>query len=193
MGFLTRNNQQAQQLSERQIQENKFTSARTNLLIVLVFTVVNILLLVTKSDTYFLFSAFVPYLLAVLGMEMCGMFPDEYYGGDTSGYMFLSEGFLYVMLAIAAVVLALYLLCWIFSKKGKAGWMIFALVLFALDTVLLLINGISMDMILDYVFHAWVLYSLFTGITAAKKLKNLPEDPVEVFDVEPVAEQPVEE
>ena len=192
MGFLTRNNQQAQQLSERQILQNKFTSARSNLLLVLVFTVVNILLLVTNSNTYFLFSAYVPYLLAILGMEMCGMFPDEYYGGDTSGFIFFDTSFLVIMLVIAAAILALYLLSWIFSKKGKSGWLIFALVFFAIDTVLLVVMTLPSISIVDLIFHAWVLYSLFTGISAAKKLKNLPEEPVEVFDAEPVAEQPVE-
>ena len=192
MGFLTRNNQQAQQMSERQLLQNKFASARSNLLLVLVFTVVNIILLVTQSNTYFLFSAYVPYLLAILGMEMCGMFPDEYYGGDTSGFIFFDTSFLVIMLVIAAVILALYLLSFIFTKKGKSGWMIFALVLFAIDTVLLIVMTLSAISIVDLVFHTWVLYSLFTGVSAAKKLKNLPEEPVELFDAEPVAEQPVE-
>ena len=196
MGFLTRNDQQAQQMSERQLLQNKFASARSNLLLVLVFTVVNIILLVTQSNTYFLFSAYVPYLLAILGMEMCGMFPDEYYGGDTSGFIFFDTSFLVIMLVIAAVILALYLLSFIFTKKGKSGWMIFALVLFAIDTVLMvlmaLLGGFSSDMIMDYIFHAWVLYSLFSGVSAAKKLKALPEEPV-VIDVEPVAVEPEEE
>jgi len=57
----------------------------------------------------------------------------------------------------------------------------------------MLINGISSDMIFGYVLHALMLYYLYTGVTAAKKLKTLPADPVEVFDVEPVAGEPVEE
>ena len=192
MANLFRKDQTEQEVPLKQTLREKYLNARHNILLILVFTVINVVLLITNSNTYFLFSAYVPYLLAILGMEMCGMFPDEYYGGDTSGFIFFDTSFLVIMLVIAAAILALYLLSWIFSKKGKSGWLIFALVFFAIDTVLLVVMTLPSISIVDLIFHAWVLYSLFTGISAAKKLKNLPEEPVEVFDAEPVAEQPVE-
>ena len=193
MGLFNKNFQQTQQVSERQILQNKFANARNNLLLVLVFTVVNIILLVTNSNSYFLFSASVPYLLADLGMLMCGMYPEDFYVGDFAGMIFLDQSFLIIMLVLAAVILVLYLLSWIFSKKGKIGWLIFALVFFAIDTVLLVLMTMPEISIIDLIFHAWVLYSLFSGVSAAKKLKTLPEEPVEVFDVEPVPAQPIEE
>ena len=36
--------------------------------------------------------------------------------------------------------------------------------------------GISADMILDAVFHAWVIISLIISINSRNKLKNLPDD-----------------
>lgn len=177
MGFLTKNKEQKQELSQRQILETKYRNARSNLLVVLAFTIVNIILSVANANTYFLFSAYVPYMLADLGMMLCGMYPQEYYGEELAGIEFLDKGFLAVMLAIAGVILVLYLLSWIFSKKNRRGWMIFALVLFAIDTALLLLmNGIVLDMILDYVFHGWVIASLISGIVSVGKLKKLPED-----------------
>ena len=81
------------------------------------------------------------------------------------------------LLVIAAAILVLYLLSWIFSKKPRVGWMIFSLVFFALDTLFMLwFMGISADMILDVVFHAWVLISLTNGIVSYFKLKKLPEE-----------------
>lgn len=178
MGFLTGNNTQTQQLSERQTLEKKFAGARSNILLVLAFTALNVILLVTNSNTYFLFSAYIPFFCADLGMGLCGMYPEEVYGGDISGMEFMDKSFFAVMMAAAAVVLVLYLLSWIFTKKGKMGWMIFALVFFIIDTVALLaLNGISMDWAVDYVFHAWVIFSLASGISAAVKLKKLPEEP----------------
>ena len=58
MGFLTNQNQQAQPVSERQALETKYVNSRHNLLIVLIFTAVNILLLVTNSNSYFLWLIF---------------------------------------------------------------------------------------------------------------------------------------
>ena len=43
--------------SERYTLENKYNTTRYNLLLVIGFTLINIVLLVTNSDRYFLFSA----------------------------------------------------------------------------------------------------------------------------------------
>lgn len=178
MGFLTNQNQQAQQVPERQALETKFANSRHNILIVLIFTVINILLLVTNSNSYFLFSAYIPYLFADLGMYLCGKYPAEFYSEEYALTEFLPGGFLAVMLVIAAVILALYLLSWMFTKKGSKGWMVFALVFFSVDTgVMFFLNGISTDMIFDVVLHAWVIYSLASGVSVASKLEKLPAEP----------------
>ena len=65
-------NKNVQQLSQREQLANKFMSARHNLLLVVIFTLVNIVLLVAQSNSYFLFSASIPYYLVDLGMFLCG-------------------------------------------------------------------------------------------------------------------------
>ena len=91
------------------------------------------------------------------------------------------------MIAVAAVILALYLLCWLFSKKARTGWMIFALVLFGLDTLLMfLMNGFAIAYLLDTIFHVIIIVSMFKGIFACHKLKTLPPEPVEAEAAEVV-------
>lgn len=166
-----------QQLSEREALTSKYQNARHNILLVVVFTLINIILLVTNSNTYFLFSAAIPYYIADLGMFLCGKYPAEYYVGELAGMEFLNDTFLVVTLVIAAVILVLYLLSWILAKKPRVGWMIFALVFFVTDTAgMLLLTGISSDMIVDILFHGWVIVSLISGISAYFKLKKLPEE-----------------
>lgn len=193
MGLFQKNqNQQSQMPSQRQRLEGRYHSARTNLLWVLLFSVVNIILLLTKSFTYFLFSAFIPYVLVDYGMVVCGKYPEEFYG-DLSQYEFLSSSVLVVLIAIAAVICIFYLLCWLFSGKGRVGWLITALVLFCLDTALMILNGIGADSILDVVFHGLIIVSLSRGVAAHFKMKKLPvEEPEMVFADETVA-APVEE
>jgi thiol:disulfide interchange protein len=90
---------------------------------------------------------------------------------------------LVVLIAVAAVICVLYLLCWIFSKQRRVAWLIVGLVFFALDTVFMLLGGISADRILDIVFHGWVIISLTGGIIAHSKLKKLPaEEPAPVAE-----------
>ena len=58
------------------------------------------------------------------------------------------------------------------------GWFIFTLVIFSIDTLLMIfLQGIG-DSIIDIVFHVWVIVSLVRGISAQAKLKKLPEEPV---------------
>lgn len=195
MGFIKKMPSAPAQVSERQQLGNKYSSACHNILLVVAFTAINIILLVANSNSYFLFSAYIPYALVDLGMFLCGMYPAEYYTEFFTGMEFLPKGVFVVTVAIAVIALVLYGLCWIFAKKFKVGWIIAALVFFSIDTiVLLLFNGIMFDFILDYVFHAWVIFSLINGLVAYTKLKKFPADTegqaeAPVINAEPAAQE----
>ncbi len=166
-------------LSKRDILERRYNSGVTSLLLVVGLTLVNVILLVANSDTYFLFSALLPYFLADYGMFYCGMYAPEYYA-DVPDMEFADTSLLVITLSIAAVILLAYLLCWIFARKKKVGWLIFALTFFALDTAFMLfMYGINIDMLLDILLHAWVIISLASAVNAYYKLQKLPPEPEE--------------
>ena len=148
--------------------QKQAASSRSSLLIVLIFTVVNLAMLLLDSGTYFLFSASVPYYLTAFGIGM-----DIGLGASGIGT------FTIIGLAISAVILAWYLLCWLLSKK-RSGWMVAALVTFLLDTAALVALCLAMDAlaesVMDLVFHAWVIWVMIQSISAGKKLKNLPAE-----------------
>lgn len=185
------NNQTCDTPTKRAALDTTYNNGVGNLLLVIIFSLINIVLLVANSSTYFLFSAFIPYFITDCGMFFSGSYPAEYYY-DVEGFAFLNKSFLTVTLIIAAVILVIYLLCWIFAKKKKVGWLIAATVLFGIDTLaMFLINGFSIDAILDVVFHIWVIYSLINGIRTYYKLKKLPEE--EFTPIEETAQAPTEE
>lgn len=176
-------------LPQRRLLEARYNKSRHNLLLVLIFTVINIVLLVTNANSYFLFSAYVPYMFVDLGMEFCGMYPAEYYGPEYSDMAFLSPSFFAICLGIALVILAMYLLSWIFSKKARVGWLIFSVVFFVIDfIVLLLVVEINSGIMIDIVFHVWVIVSLMTGIISHFKLKKLPVEEIVVDETQEVIE-----
>lgn len=156
--------------NSREYQVRKLATARSSLIVVIAFTVINLILLLTESNTYFLFSASAPSFLTAFGMGM-----DIGLGNPGIGVYTTTA------LVISAVIVAAYLLCWILSKK-RSGWFVVAAVLFIIDTVLLVLLSLSVDTlrenIVDLIFHAWVLVELFQAIAAAKKLKNMPAEPV---------------
>lgn len=161
--------------SERETCEQRYKNARMNLLIVVAFTAINILLLITNTDTYFLFSAFIPYFITTLGMLVCGRFPDEYYTGDFAGMEFVDDSVFFILLIISIAIILVYLLAWFMSSKNRSGWLVFMLVLFIFDTLgMLVINGISLQSIIDILFHIWVIYYLIAGIKACNRLKSIP-------------------
>lgn len=173
MGFF-RNNNTGVSLSKRQQLEAKFQTARNDLLLIVAFTIINIVLLVTGSDTYFIFSAFIPYSIAFLGMTLCGKFPAEYYE-DVEDVFYLNDGAFAIFITVAVIITLLYLLCWYLSKNFKLGWIIFGLIMISIDTAFLLF-GFSLENIIDLLFHIWMIVSMSKGLSANKKLKELPED-----------------
>lgn len=149
-----------QPLSPRELLQQQYKMARSNLLLMLVFTVANIVLLVTESETMFLFSATVPYLAVTMGIVSENM------------------TFLGICICVTVIILVLYALCWLLSKQHR-GWMITALVLFVLDTLALgalYVAAGDFSGILDAVIHVWVLYYLIIGVVSSKKLRDLPPE-----------------
>ncbi len=187
-GFFKKNNN-AQPISERALLSSKVASTRVNLLLVVIFSLVNIALLLTNSNYYFLFSAFIPYVLVFEGMFFTGKFPAEYYA-EYDYVEFDPPSFLWTLVAVAAVLVLFYLVCWFFSKKRPVGWFVIALVFFSIDTVaMFLLQENIAESLIDVVFHFWVIYSLITGIRSHLKLKKLPPeeaivpDPAEAVEV----------
>ena len=154
-----------------------FTVARSNLLLVAVLTICNIALLITGSDTYFLFSASVPYIITSLSMYLCGMYPEEYYEGGYESYEFFGKGLFGTALAISIAIIAVYFLIFFLLRKKRKIWLVVALVIFAIDTVVMFAYyGLNLEMAFDILFHIYLIVSFSIGIYSAGKLKNMEEN-----------------
>lgn len=145
----------------RQATETKYETARRNLLSMILLSVVNVVMLFFGSTTMMLCSATVPYYVALVG------------------YVLGIRTFMIIGAVIAAFIILVYLMCWMFSKKHY-GWMVAALVMFVLDTLFLgylyiFVIG-DFSGILDVVIHVFVLYYLVIGVINGKRLKTLPPD-----------------
>ena len=156
--------------------ETKYKSCVGNILLVVIFSVINIVLLLTNADTYFLFSAFIPYFTVSLGKYLCGFYPNEYYT-DAENMLFLNSSVFYITIAVAAVIILVYFICWLFAKKKKIGAVIFALIFFIIDTLaMVFISGFSGDSILDIVFHIGVIVYLCIAISTYNKIKKSEQE-----------------
>lgn len=157
--------------------ERRYKNARSNLLLVVIFSAVNILLLLLDTGISFLFSATFPTFMVQLGL----LFKSDALLTQWGGLFF----------AIGFVAVGVYGLFYVFSKKHKP-FMLVALVFFVVDTgflLWLLTLGFDASVIIDIVFHTWVLWYLSRGVQAWWRLKKLSPD--ELFAQETVPEVPI--
>ena len=139
-----------------------FNRARGNLLLVVAFTLINLILTISNTGWYFLFSATVPILILAEFQVL-----SSYLGG----------GYWAVGIFLAFLIAALYFVFWLLSKKFRVFFLV-ALVVFALDTLILLfyvffIFEFEAGLLIDLAFSAWVLYYLIIGTKSWAKLSNV--------------------
>lgn len=158
-------NPQTPNISQRAIAQSKYASARSNLLMVVALTAINLIFSAAQTDIYFLFAADLPLFVTDFGQILFA---------ETN-----SLPILIVFVLIGILLSVPYLVCWHFSKKHY-GWMIGALVYFAFDCaflLLLFLLSFEVSLLIDIAFHAWVLFYLVLGVKYGKQLKALPEQP----------------
>ena len=165
-------------------------SARMDIIVVVLFTVVKIALMLFGSLTYFLFSVSLPYYFCYFMSLYTGRMPKEIYGSEWDGFQFLPDGFFWSAVVVSVVVLAMYAVCFFASQNKKKnedgsvtvsysmGWLIAALALFTIDTLIYIIMmavliGFQMSMLIDLAIHIYVIVTLVMGVIAAYKLKKL--------------------
>ena len=165
-------------------------SARMYIIVVVLFTVVNIALMLFGSLTYFLFSVSLPYYFCYFMSLYTGRMPKEIYGSEWDGFQFLPDGLFWLAVVVSVVVLAMYAVCFFASQNKKKnedgsvtvsysmGWLIAALALFTIDTLIYIIMmavliGFQMSMLIDLAIHIYVIVTLVMGVIAAYKLKKL--------------------
>ena len=160
-------------MSEIQMLGNKYVSARKNILIVMAFSVVNIILMVLNANMYFLFSAIMPLVFYMFGSS---------FSEQSNSSIFLIIG-----IVLAVVVIGLYALGFFLSKKNF-NWMTFSAIFFALDIAFLafyiyICGGMLVitDFLLDILFHILVMISLVSGVVNASKLKKAGVSAKDVF------------
>ncbi|MGN1248570.1 MAG: hypothetical protein ACI4XW_00705 [Candidatus Spyradocola sp.] len=145
--------------------EARYRDARNNLLLVVVFTAVNLLMPLLGVDRQFLFSASFPTTL--------------YWWGDYAATDLGMPALRIGAMMIALGCVGLYLLCWLMAKKRR-GFMTAALVLFGVDCLSLagefVIFELNSSMVFNVLFHLWVLWGLIQGVRAASALKKLEQE-----------------
>jgi len=147
--------------------EKTFVASRGTMIAVFALTCVNIVLLLTNSDFYFLFSASLPQI---------ALFLNSTFNFWTGEYTFAT-----LSIVLAFVATLPYLGFWFASSKNKM-WILAALVYFVIDLIVLAFlvaraggfGEFDFFIIVELAFFVWILVSLILGTKAWLDSKKLP-------------------
>ncbi len=148
-------------MTQKQRYIRQIISGRSNLMMMMILTGVNILLYTLKTSISFPFSAFLPQLSLLLGVLNYG---------ETGSVLILLLG-----LGGFVIMAGTYILCYV-KTKTNYNWFKTALVLFAIDTIAYLyfmLPAMDITTIINMLFHVWLLYYLVIAVDAGSKLKKL--------------------
>ena len=155
------NNNRPAPPSPLEISQRKYNLSRSNLLFATVISFINVVALALGSGFYLLFSAFLPLALTSGGVAIV----QEGEAG---------QSLVYIMAGISLLIILPYLLCWIFSKRHYV-WMIIALVYFSIDCLFMLLS-FDVSLLLDILFHVWVMYYLIVGVKHGARLHKAKKE-----------------
>lgn len=150
--------------NEEQTARLAYNSSRAALLMYILITSANFLSLLTDGAYYNSFSSILPYAVTDYAMYMCGMYPPESYGAYI--FPFWDRAFFTLAVVISILIIGVYVLCLIMSRKRRYGWFVPVILLIILDTPVQHFNyAIPLpDMSLEILFDCAMIISLIIGI-----------------------------
>lgn len=188
-------NHQSKPIKTKEMYQRDLTTSRMNLLLSVIFTVMNLGMIFLSLDTSFLFSAAIPHSLSLFFAISCGMFDASYYksvleaefpngweaefpNGWESAFQFADPSLFRIVFAFSIVIVVGLFLLWFFSKKYKVCSMI-TLCYYIVDSLFLLafsfyIGAGGIDLIFQILFHAWIVYYAVLSVRAWKGMATAP-------------------
>ena len=175
----------------KEMYQRDLNMSRMNLLLSVIFTVVNLVMVMCSVTTSFFFSASIPYYPSLFFAINCGIFDTSYYEAFYETYenglyadtwqqeiTFLDPSIFWAVFAISILMIVGLLLLWFFSKKYKVCSMI-TLAFYIVDTLFLLgfsffLGSAGIELILQLLFHEWIVYYALLSVRAWKGMDTAP-------------------
>lgn len=148
-----------------------YKAARNGILLVIVLTLFETSFLFGKTPVNFLFSSLLPFYATLGDWGETSDKLDAYFE-NIELLATSSARFLVVTWVVFVVVICLYFLAWLYSKKEGYKWLGFAFCFYLFDTIAVFCNsGIT----IIFWCHVIVLALLARGIYAGIKLKKISQ------------------
>jgi hypothetical protein len=147
-------------MKQKEILPRPIVYGRMVLLLMIVFTFLNIILYYMNSKISFPYSAFTPYFAVIFG---------DYLSATTGSLIFII-----VFYIVALLFFAIYIFGWFASRK-KFGWFIVVSIIYTLDTAFMtyaLIGTSGMELFINLALHAFIIYAFVNAALYPIREKN---------------------
>ena len=178
-------------IKTKEIYQRELMTSRMTLLLAVIFTVVNLVMVMFDDSTGFLFSAAIPHYTSFFFAFNCGILSEAYYesyyavyeGGKYAEtwkeeFPFLDPSIFWTVFVVSILIIIGLFVVWLFSKKHRVCSVI-TLAFYIVDTVFLLgtafllrMGGLSL--IMQLLFHAWIVYYAVLSVKAWKGIDTAP-------------------
>lgn len=178
-------------IKTKEMYQRDLLTSRMTLLLAVIFTVVNLVMVLFDDSTGFLFSAAIPHYTSFFFAFNCGILSEAYYESYYAVYEdgkyaetwretfpFLDPSIFWTVFAISILIIVGMFVVWFFSKKHRVCSVI-TLAFYIVDTVFLLgaafllgMGGFSL--IMQLLFHIWIVYYAVLSVKAWKGLDTAP-------------------
>ena len=150
---------------ELEMEMKRYQSSVANFGMAVLLSAVNVVLVVADADISFPFSAFFPTLIIIFGDQLA----------EESNLAIFS----WIGIVLAVFSILIYAVCWFLSKKYRP-FILVGFVIFILDFLLIFpfILGGSWEVLVEIVFHIWVLCTLYSGVKALRNIHRLDTDTI---------------
>lgn len=143
--------------------------SRWALLMIAAFSTFNCVRPLFGSHNYFLFSAMMPLYLVMDGCILTGKFPDS------QPETLFPDWYLWVVAGIAFILIAVYAVCYLVSRRKPFPGLLTGLIWLVMDTLSMPIFwGFPLPMLREYLIHALLIALLIAGLVSQRKLRDLP-------------------
>jgi hypothetical protein len=123
-----------------------------------------------------IFSSVIPYAIVDIGMLLCGKYDPVIYETYYPGMELLPERLFPGFVVVALLILSLLLLAFICSKK-RGDWLMVPLVFMIVDIIFdITYYTFNFQIIIDILFHGFIIIMIGRGLLAHYKLKKLPPE-----------------
>lgn len=171
----------------------RYEWARKSILLLFGLSLFNMINVIFGGTEFYLYAASIPYSMAFEASYLTGRLPNEYYSDWPETLPFYDMSEFWIRIAIALVILLIYLGVFFLTKKVRPFIFIPTCIFVIVDSLYRLVYfEVDAYLLIEFTFAAYFVCSLIVGIINGYRLKKMPAQEEFAAEIPLVSEEQTE-